>query len=173
MAAIHVASGLIEDAWSDLHVRPEQVGFFLADFDEDAATFRLLEWRLALPDDFEEGGRHHVALTDEAQASAIQWAWSAGRCLVEAHSHGDRWPAEFSVTDLSGFEEWVPHVRWRLRGLPYAAIVTGGEDFDGLAWVDTSGRPEQVAVITGEGYNLVPTGRTLSRQVDDRHGKTR
>ena len=111
-----------------------------------------------------------MALTDEAQASAIQWAWSAGECLVEAHSHGDRWPAEFSVTDLSGFEEWVPHVRWRLRGLPYAALVTGGADFDGLAWIDTSGLPEQVALIVGEGRELVATGRTLTRQNCDPSG---
>lgn len=155
---------LVAQAWEQLHHGAEQVGFFLADFVEDDGEFKIVEWRLVgTEEEFDSAGPLHVILSDEVQAEVIQWAFSTGRCLVEAHSHGPRWPAEFSPTDVLGLDEWVPHVRWRLRGRPYAALVAGGTDFDGLAWVDASIDPVQVDRLVAGSIDLVATGRTLPK----------
>lgn len=150
-------------AWEDLHQAAEQVGFFLADYDNATGAFHLLEWRLVRSEGFDTFGPLHVTLSDEVQTGVIQWAFSSGRCLVEAHSHGPRWPAEFSSTDLLGLDEWVPHVRWRLRARPYGALVVGGRDFDGLAWVEAAVTPVQITTLTAGAIDLTATMRTLQR----------
>jgi hypothetical protein len=146
-------------ACSDLAEHPEVVGFFLADFDVGARAFNLIDWRPVPPDGYENAGPYHVALTDEAQAEAIRWAWESNSCLVEAHSHGEHSPAAFSNSDLSGFEDWVPHVMWRLRGRPYGALVAAGATFDGLAWVDGSDRPEEATRIEIDDGSVVELAR--------------
>ena len=155
---------LVADAWGQLHRGAEQVGFFLADFAKDTSEFTIAEWCLVGTEEASDDvGLLHVTLSDEVQAEVIQWAFATGRCLIEAHSHGPRWPAEFSSTDVLGLDEWVPHVRWRLRGRPYVALVTGGADFDGLAWVDASTDPVQVDRLVAGDIDLVATARTLPK----------
>jgi hypothetical protein len=77
------------------------------------------------------------------------------------HSHVDG-IASFSASDVWGFHEWVPHVRWRLRGRSYAAIVTAGDTFDALAWIEREG-PEQVARLEVDDNVYFATARTLPR----------
>lgn len=86
--------------------------------------------------------------------------------LVEAHSHGPRGVPTFSGSDWTGFSEWVPHVRWRLRGAPYAAIVVAAAGtLDAIAWIDDE--PEQVETIATTGV-LRASGETLSGLGDER-----
>jgi hypothetical protein len=115
------------------------------------------------PEAFEFQSAYHVTLRDEARPQVIKWAWDAGACLVEAHSHGDDGFAGFSPSDLWGFGEWVPHVRWRLRGQPCAAIVTAGDTFDSLAWLDETDSPTQIERMEVDGTIHVATARTLPR----------
>jgi len=143
----------------------EQVGFFLADFDESLGAFVLGDWRAMPPEAFEHQSEYHVTLRDEARPELIAWAWNARASLVEIHSHGENGLAAFSPSDIWGFKEWVPHVRWRLRGSPYAAIVTAGASFDALAWVDDTGEPTQVSHIQADSRHLPATARTLSAPV--------
>ena len=78
----------------------------------------------------------------------------------------------FSPSDLWGFQAWVPHLFWRLRGRPYAALVTAGDTFDALAWVDSAEQPEQVDQIElDDGSVLVATTRTLTLRGDDEHAQ--
>jgi hypothetical protein len=44
----------------------------------------------------------------------------------------------------------VSHLWWRLRGRPYAAIVTSTPDLDALAWIDNPGKAEQVAGVIAD-----------------------
>lgn len=166
------------DLYGELHGhltgRVEQVGFFLADYDPHRRAFVLRTWRPVPPEGFEIQSEYHVTLTDEVRAQIIKGAWDAEASLVEAHSHGDTGPAYFSPSDLWGLEEWVPHLRWRLRGRPYAAIVTAGESFDAIAWIDGADQPEQIdnLEIMGE-RKFAATGRTLPRYdllKEKRHG---
>jgi hypothetical protein len=164
MSAIVVERALYTTVREHLRGRIEQVGFFLADFEDDLGSLTLHEWRPMPPEAFEYQGAFHVALRDEIRPEVIKWAWDARRCLVEVHSHGDEGVAQFSASDVWGLEEWVPHVRWRLRGLPYAAIVTAGDTFDALAWIGDAAEPSQVERIEVDGDACRATGRTLARR---------
>jgi hypothetical protein len=160
---IAATSELYWQAREHLRGHIEQVGFFLADFDEERGGFVLREWRSMPPEAFEHQSAYHVTLCDAVRPEIIKWAWDAGACLVEAHSHGDDGSASFSPSDIWGLEEWVPHVRWRLRGRPYAAIVTAGDSFDGLAWLDGDSQPLQIAQFEVDNAGYRATGRTLPR----------
>jgi hypothetical protein len=142
--------------------KPEQVGFFLADYDPASRTFHLKQWRPVLAEGYEVQTDVHVALTDETRAEMIQWGWSEQLSLVEVHSHGS-WggPVEFSGSDRYGFDEWVPHLWWRLNGRPYAALVTSGGAFEGWAWIDDPRKPEQVDELEVEGVARTATGATF------------
>jgi hypothetical protein len=112
----------------------------------------------------------HVALVDEIRPRLIREALRRDLCLVEAHSHGPKGIARFSGSDLHGFTEWVPHVRWRLSGRPYAALVCAGETWDALAWRESATDPEPVAAIqltgpTGNVAQTIPTTQATSAQL--------
>ena len=69
--------------------------------------------------------------------------------------------------DLTG--DWVPHLFWRLRRRPYAALVTAGDTFDALAWVEAADLPEQTERIElDDGGVLVATACTLAALGDDK-----
>ncbi len=121
--------------------RPEEVAFAYARFEDE--VFEVVGLEVMTGGDVESQSGRHVILADGVRPRLVQTAWSSGHCLIETHSHGPRGYAEFSPSDLLGFDEWVPHVRWRLRGRPYAALVVAGENWDALAWVDSN---EPVAV---------------------------
>ncbi len=142
--------------------RAESVAFFLADWSAPDRSFCVRDWQPI--DDGTEGAGDdlHVSLSDETRLSIIRWATSQEASLIEAHSHGRRGPAVFSPYDLSGLAEWVPHVRWRLRRRPYAAIVTTVADFDALAWVEDPQVPCQVEGIAESVFHPA-TGRTIRR----------
>jgi len=117
--------------------RPEEVVFAFARYANRVFDVAALELVTAV--EVESRTAHHVVLADEVRPRLVKTPWDRDQCLVEAHSHGPRGLAEFSASDLLGFREWVPHVRWRLRGRPYAALVAAGDAWDGLAWVDGGG----------------------------------
>jgi hypothetical protein len=167
---IAASDALYRAAREHLRGHIEQVGFFLADFDAEGRAFGLREWRPMPPEAFEHQSAYHVTLRDEIRPEIIKWASDADACLVEVHSHGDDGIAWFSPSDLYGFDEWVPHVRWRLRGRPYAAIVTAGDSFDALAWL-AEGVLVQVAALEVDGVAHAATARTLPRlaELRDRH----
>jgi hypothetical protein len=166
-ASLSASADLYRELRGHLTGRVEQVGFFLADYDPARRAFLLRTWRPVPPEGFEIQSEYHVTLTDEMRPEIIKWAWDAGASLVEAHSHGDVGMACFSPSDGWGFKEWVPHLWWRLRGRPYAAIVTTGETFDAIAWIDGADQPEQVGYleILGKGKRAA-TASTLARLND-------
>jgi hypothetical protein len=161
MTVIAATGELYRLAREHLRGRIEQVGFFLADFDVGRQAFVLRTWRPMPPEAFAFQSAYHLTLRDEARPEIIKWAWDAGACLVEAHSHCVDGPAGFSPSDVWGFDEWVPHVRWRLSGQPYAAIVTAGDTFDSLAWLDKTDAPTQIERLEVDGTIHVATARTL------------
>jgi hypothetical protein len=145
--------------------RPEDVVFSYATFDGD--VFDIVDLEVMTGADVESRSDLHVTLADEIRPRLIKTAHEMGRCLIEAHSHGPRGFARFSPSDLLGFEEWVTHVRWRLGGRPYAALVMAGEAWDAVAWIDG---PEPVTVecieITEGGTvveTITPTNATAAQ----------
>jgi hypothetical protein len=152
---------LYQAARDHLASGPEQAGFFLAAYVVETRTFVLRDWRAIPASGFEIRNDYHLTLRDEVGGEAIKWAWDAGACLVEAHSHGPAGAAGFSPSDVWGLDQWVPQVRWRLRRRPYAALVTAGGSFDALAWIDESETPEQITHLAVDGQVYLPTRRTL------------
>lgn len=131
-------------------------------------SFEHVAWYSVPEDGFAVQTGYHIELTDETRAVVIKRAHDLGACLVEFHSHLGPWPAQFSPSDQMGLEEFVPHVRWRLRGQPYLAVVMTRVEWDGLAWVDDSARPVRLdAVRVGEQV-LQPTGLSSLEYGDDR-----
>ena len=147
--------------FNDLAALAEHVGFFLADWDPETRRFLVQGWRRVADEEYETLTDFHVALTDELRASIIRQAWTEQRSLIELHSHGPSGRARFSPSDLHGFEDWVPHLWWRLRGCPYAALVATGESIDGLAWVSSSTEPEQVEHIVLGSHAIEASRATL------------
>ncbi len=140
----------------------EQVAFGYAGWNgEDGGTLEIQAVELIPPTDFAFQSTFHLELSPETHARVIKSAFDRQACLVEFHSHRSGWPARFSDSDLAGFEEFVPHVRWRLAGRPYAAVVFHETTLDALAWLgDSPVQVEGVQVVEGGIHRA--TGLTLS-----------
>lgn len=116
----------------------------------------------------------HIDISDETLSRVIQKAAKENLALGEVHSHPFvKRNVRFSWSDMAGFEEFVPHVSWRLRQKPYVALVFGRNDFDALAWSSDPVAPVQLDSITIDRNTVLkPTNRTLKtnrKYQDDRN----
>jgi hypothetical protein len=142
---------------------PSRSVFFLAEYEAATDTFTLHAWQPVLEEGYALQTPVHVELTDETRAEMIQWATREGMSLVEIHSHGGQYTAAFSPSDCWGFEEWVPHLWWRLQGAPYAALVVSDDGtHDGWAWTDDPRSPGQINELVVEGVAQRATGETFA-----------
>jgi hypothetical protein len=160
---LHLDDTLARAARDHLAGGIDRIGFFLADFDGD--VFTLATWRAVGDDELERAPGGHAQLADTAAADVLRWAHQNGAALVEVHSHGLFAPAAFSRIDIAGLAEWVPGVRWRLSGAPYAAVVVAADTVDAWAWIDSSTDPVQVDALIVGGTRIVRATRaTLERR---------
>lgn len=137
----------------------EQVAFLFTERYAGDRRLRVRAMRLITTEEFKSQSGYHVELADEIRPEVIKRAWDEDACLIEAHSHVDG-SARFSWSDLAGFDEWVPHMRWRLQGRPYAALVFAPEGFDALVWDgEGSAIPVEALEIIGVATHT-PTGQT-------------
>jgi hypothetical protein len=168
-AFLDLLPGLRARLWAHLlqnEVEQVVIVYAAAEAEGDDLVFRAKDAYFATPDDFEIHSGYHIELTDEGRARIIKTAWDTGTTPVEFHSHpddeGGRWPAMFSPSDMYGFSEYVPHCRWRLRGLPYLAVVVSPNSFDALVWAGTDNQPAALAAIREPGAApATPTNRTI------------
>lgn len=166
-----VAIQMPEPVWHELlrHLLPtdselEQGAFLLAQFESrpgGGGVFTHLETQLLRQQDYTSQESDYLELTDSTRARLIKSAHDRQASLVEFHSHPSNYPACLSPSDISGLREFVPHVRWRLAGRPYAAIVVAPKGFDGLAWTSTAGTVEPVAEMHIGEKRLRGTGLTM------------
>jgi len=133
----------------------------------DDVLFREVEWLLVNQDGLSASSDVYLELSDETRAFIIKRAHDLGASLVEFHSHLGAWPAAFSSSDRMGFQEFVPHVWWRLKGKPYLAIVVAASGFDGLAWITNPNTPAALDGLVIGKRCLRPTG--LSFKNWDKH----
>lgn len=150
----------------------EQVAFLFTEPSLPGEPLRVAELYKVPPEGFEWQSAYHVTLADEVRGHVIGRAWQLGGCLVEAHSHEGGSPATFSRSDMSGFEEWVPHVRWRLPDRPYVALVFADDSFDALVWTEGRDGPGALAGVIVDGHGiLAPTGLTYRRLSEARRDR--
>lgn len=146
------------------HLLPEDPGaeeaaFVFARCEDDNATriFRYAELFPVPPEGFASRSPFHFELRDTTRAAVIKRAHDLSASLVEFHSHTGPWLARFSPSDWAGFEEFVPHVWWRLKARPYAAVVVATASFDGLVWRMSPDAPVRLDGILIDGELLEPT----------------
>lgn len=162
-------SGLQHEIWSYLNSDPdgnERALFALAVPTEtdSSLTLTLTESMRMEGALLEWTSPHHIALSDEARRTVIKWAHDEHAALIEFHSHTSGYPAKFSPSDFSGFEEWVPHVLWRLPGRPYTAVVVTKRNFDALCWRRRDAAVEPITKITADGSTLEPTNLSVGKR---------
>ena len=113
-------------------------------------VFLCLDWFPVSEDGFLSRSSFHFELTDETRARAIKHAYDLDASLVEFHSHTGYRSAGFSVSDLLGFQEFVPHIWWRLKGRPYLAVVLSRYGLDGLVWIIDPNTPQRLdGIVVG------------------------
>lgn len=120
-------------------------------------VFQHIDWFPIPPEGFASRSPFHFELTDATRAAVIKRAHDLGASLVEFHSHAGPWLAQFSPSDWAGFEEFVPHVWWRLKRRPYLAIIVTPTGFDGLVWLTGADVPARLDGILVDGRLLEPT----------------
>lgn len=141
----------------------EEAGFALAKYYQsgDQCTFHFVHWLPLYEHDYEQQRGDYLELSDATRRFLIKAAHDHKASLVEFHSHPGPYPAMFSWADKIGFEEFVPHVWWRLKAAPFLAVVVAASGFDSLAWIDSQTNPAPLSLIKTENENLSPTGLTL------------
>lgn len=139
--------------------REEQVAFLYVSVEGERLL--AIELNQVPPEGFLSQSARHLALTDEMRAKVLGRAAALDACVVEAHSHPGAREACFSPTDLAGFEEWVPHVRWRLGGVLYAALVFAGQEVDALAWRGAGPAPEALGYLEVGDRIIRPSNLTI------------
>lgn len=145
----------------------EQVAFLYGRQEEEGGEtqFHVEETYPVPEEELDSSSRYFIALSDEALQKAIRKAFDSGLVPIEVHSHRDAsYEAGFSRSDFEGFEETVQHVRWRLRGRPYIALVITPTGFDALLWRgDQNGRAEGLDVLIVGDRMRQPSGRSLEK----------
>jgi len=146
-------SGFDEEA-AFLFVRPR----LTTDCDE----FEFVDWWPVAVEGFVQRSNVFLELTDATRAAVIKRAHDLNASIVETHSHPFQAQAEFSLSDRLGLREFVPHVWWRLKGRPYAAIVMSPTGFDALCWRINPNQPEGLKAIDTGCEQFKPTGLSLN-----------
>ena len=147
-------------------VRHESVSFIFAVVKKTdlSLDFNFVEWYAVKSNEYESRSLWYVELKDNLRPKVIKKAFDLDAAIVEVHSHPHNALAVFSGSDLMGLQEFVPHVWWRLRGKPYAALVFSSSDFDGLAWIKNPSDPQQLTELVINGRGLRANGLTLNRK---------
>lgn len=142
----------------------EEAAFLFARADESATghTLTVVNDILIPPKGFARRSRFYLELTDETRALVIKRAHDLDAGLIECHSHPGQRGACFSWSDLHGFDEFVPHVQWRLPGRAYAAVVFASDSVDALVWPRQGDAAARVDAILTEQSEVQPTQLTLA-----------
>lgn len=159
-ALIELPADVLEQLWQHLLSTPggnEQAAFVFVRRNDAQRPFTYVDWYPVLPDGFIAQLPFHFELTDETRAAVIKRAHDLGASLVEFHSHTGPWEPQFSPSDWAGFEEVVPHMWWRLKGRPYAAVVVSRKGFDAFIWLNDPNIPARLDGITVDGRVLEPS----------------
>ncbi len=142
----------------------EEAAFLFAHIDEnpDELSLNVIDEMLIPPSGFVSRSQFFLELTDETRATVIKHAHDLHAGLIECHSHPTQRGACFSWSDFHGFDEFVPHVTWRLGGRPYAAIVFATDSVDALLWTRKAEGPVAIDAIQANGRLINPTRQTLA-----------
>jgi hypothetical protein len=166
-AELLVPQTSLDEVWRHLDPRraeTEAAAFMIAKCEPspDALALRWIETHRLQREHLAYCASDYLELRDETRAALIKRAHEVSGCLVEMHSHLGEWPAAFSVADLAGLAETVPHMLWRLQQRPYVALVIASSGFDALVW-ERADQPMPLDALISGSRILRPTNLTLRR----------
>lgn len=168
---IHLPQGMYERLHA--HLLPtrgvcEEAAFLFANAEVGAHDLHLsvIGTMLIPPEGFASRSRYYLELADHTRAAVIKRAHDLQASLIECHSHPGQRGACFSWSDLHGFDDFVPHARWRLAGRAYAAVVFATDSVDALAWTELSTDAVPVAAIHAGCRVVQPTSLTFQNWSD-------
>lgn len=131
---------------------------------EQRLELSIIEWRPILDTEFSYKSAYHIEFEDSVRGDIIKRAHDLNAVLIELHSHLGKFPARFSGSDFMGFDEFVPHVMWRLPDRPYVALVFSKGSFDGLVWLPGNDESQSLnSIVTGQ-KQLIPTNLSQNRE---------
>ena len=141
----------------------EQAAFLFAEtvLSGDQASFDVIKMRKLSGADFALQRSDYIELSDSTRAEVIKRAHDLRASLIEIHSHLGPWPAKFSIADREGLRETVPYMWWRLKGMPYIALVLTETKFDALVWLDNPTLPRPLDTWEVGERTLLPTNNSL------------
>jgi hypothetical protein len=153
----------------------EQAAFLFATerATEDKHVLSVIGLRLIDADELAFHSSYHLELKEKTWSTVIKEAHQRKAALIEVHSHLGDEPAEFSASDLYGLTSTVPHVAWRLKGRPFAALVVTRNDFDALVWPSGESAPDALSALRAGRQEFSPTLRSRSRWHDVQHDSLR
>lgn len=163
---LKLPDGMYEDLLD--HLLPsnssyEQAAFLFAvpQRTEDAVVLNTVDSAKLVATDFAVQAVDYLELADGTRARLIKRAHDLDASLIEMHSHPGPWNAAFSRSDLLGLSETVPHMWWRLKRRPYAAIVVAPSGFDAMVWLDSPELPRALDYLAAGSRMLRPTNVTI------------
>lgn len=141
----------------------EESAFVYAQINEDdlSLTFRYSDLYLVKTGDYVTRSAYHFELKDELRGQIIKKAHDLGSSIIEFHSHVRQDSAQFSETDWLGFNEFVPHVMWRLKGKPYAAVVFADTTLDSFVWCNRNQDPIPLDYLVTGPKRIFPTNNSI------------
>lgn len=144
----------------------EECAFLFVDaiFNESKVEFIYKDSYCLMDSDYKFRSGFHFELKDSTKAMIIKKSHDLGCCIVEAHSHNEQRKAEFSSSDWSGFNDFVPHVLWRLKGKPYLSLVFTLRNFDAIVWVKDFRNPTYLNGIQVDSILKKPTGISINNR---------
>jgi len=163
---ILTSSGLWEEVCNHLLPKAastEHAAFLFGAYEAEQHLIRVIDYELLFSRDFTIQEMDYLELKDPTRARLIKRAHDRKACLIEMHSHPGSAVAAFSRSDVIGLRETVPHMLWRLKGQPYAAIVVADSSFDALAWYPGTSAPVSVDRISITDQVLKPTNLSVGR----------
>lgn len=139
--------------------------FGTANMSNQTVVVEINEWRLIKDSEYKIKSRYHIEFKDSIRGELIKRAHDINAALIEFHSHLGAYPAQFSMSDFIGFEDFVPHVMWRLPERPYVALVFSRGSFDGLIWATEDSSPKPIDKIVAGANEHLPTNLSLKRGI--------
>jgi hypothetical protein len=139
----------------------EQALFLFAKYKVEENSLQVIDHLFLYSNDFNIQTAWHIELKDEIRSKVIKKAHDLNASIIEVHSHVDQEIAKFSESDFYGFQEFVPHVLWRLKNRPYTALVYGPNNFDAITWYDKVENPQNISAVKTVNTFLYPTNKSL------------
>ncbi|MFN8140419.1 MAG: hypothetical protein U0R49_11540 [Fimbriimonadales bacterium] len=161
--------GQIQDHLVPKLLSPEQAAFAFMESAEsrDDLILTCIEVRLLAGNELSHQSVYNIEVAESVQAEVIKRAHDLSSSLMELHSHVFDSGPSFSYSDWLGFEEFVPHVWFRLKQKPYAALVMSPAGIDALGWESDPRRPVEVSAVLIGDQVLAPSRISFERMRQD------